>query len=324
MSVTKRAEFKEGNHAADMYRLSDMLSYYFLLALVKGLSYLPFRLLYALSDLLFFPFYFLIRYRRKIVRRNLTESFPDRSTDEIIRIEKRFYHFFIDMALESCKLISISPEEMRKRLRFVNIELANDMLRAGKSVSLFLGHYGNWEWISSMGLWLYKDATGVQIYHKLRNQSTDRIMKRLRERMGNICVEMHKTARFMANAATAPQPYIIGFIADQSPKRREAKHFVPFLNHTIPILTGTEKATKHYGYEALFINMKRVRRGYYECELTYLHPRPTSLPDFELTHLYFKRLEKEIRQRPELYLWTHNRFKYATSSGCSKVKFPTD
>ncbi len=291
-----------------------MLYYYILLSLIKILSYIPFRALYVLSDILFFPFYFIIRYRRKIVRKNLTESFPDKSIDEIIRIEKRFYHFFIDMALESCKLISITPEELKRRMKFTNIEVANDILAKGKSVSVFLGHYGNWEWISSIGLWLYKDAAVAQIYHKLRNKSMDKIMRKLRERMGNSSVEMHKTVRFMANTTTDNRPYLIGFIADQSPKRREVKHFIEFLNHNIPVLTGTEKATKHFGYNAVFLSIKRIRRGYYECELAPLHDNPQSLPDFELTSLYFQRLENEILQHPELYLWTHNRFKYAINS----------
>lgn len=297
-----------------------MPCYYILLSLVKILSYLPFRLLYVLSDTLFYPFYFIIRYRRKIVRKNLTESFPDKRLDEIIRIEKKFYHFFIDITLESCKLISISPEKIRQRMKFTNIGIANEMLTDGKSISVFLGHYGNWEWVSSMGLWLYKDAILAQVYHKLRNKPMDKIMKRLRERMGNTCVDMYKTVRFIANAAKTDKPCAIGFIADQSPKKREVKHFIRFLNHKIPVLTGTEKVTKHYGYKALFISMKRVKRGYYECELTSLHDNPESLPDFELTNLYYQRLEQEIRRHPEFYLWTHNRFKHAISSGNRQAK----
>ena len=288
--------------------------YYILLFLVRVLSYMPFGMLYGLSDILFFPFYFIIRYRRKIVRKNLTESFPDKGIDEITRIEKNFYHFFIDMVLESCKLISITPEELRQRMKFTNIKTADEMLADGKSISVFLGHYGNWEWITSIKLWLYKDIAVAQIYRRLRNKAMDKIMKKLRERTGNKCVEMHKTVRFMANAAKN-RPYMIGFIADQSPKRREVKHFIQFLNHKVPVLTGTEKATKHYDHNALFISMRRVRRGYYECELISLHDNPKSLPDFELTDLYFQRLEHEILQHPELYLWTHNRFKYAISSG---------
>lgn len=304
--------------------MKHTLFYYALLSLVKTLSYMPFRMLYALSDLLFFPFYFIIRYRRKIVRKNLTESFPDKNIDEIIRIEKKFYHFFLDMVFESCKLMSMTPEEIRGRMKFTNIEIANEMLREGKSVSLFLGHYGNWEWISSMSLWLHKNAVQAQIYHKLRNKSMDKIMRMLRERMGATCVEMYKTIRFMADGEKSGKPYIIGFIADQSPKKREVKDFIQFLNHTVPVLTGTEKATKHFGYNAMFVSVKKIKRGYYECVLSSLHDNPQSLPNFELTNLYFRRLEQEIMQHPELYLWTHNRFKHAISSGNRQAQHSTN
>lgn len=300
---------KISRSATSGFSAFDVIRYYVLLAIVKTLSHIPFRALYVLSDALFYPFYFIIRYRRKIVRKNLTESFPDKSHDEIVRIEKKFYHFFVDMFLETCKLVSISPREMKRHMKFTNAELANDLIHRGKSASFFLGHYGNWEWISSIGLWLSDDAIKAQIYHKLSNRTMDRLMKILRERAGVTCVEMHRTVRFMADAAREGRPCLIGFIADQAPRRKDAKYFIPFLNHDTAVLTGTEKATKHYGYEALFISTKRVKRGYYECELTPLHDNPGTLPNFELTDLYYQRLELEIRRCPEMYLWTHNRFR---------------
>ncbi len=300
---------------ATTFSLFGKLRYYALYALVKCLSYIPFRVLYVLSDILFFPFYFIIRYRRKIVRKNLTTSFPDKDIDEIVKIEKKFYHFFIDMALESCKLISISPEELKRRMTFPNIEVANKILAKGGSVAVFLGHYGNWEWISSIGLWLHEGTVVAQIYRELRNASMDKMMKTLRGRTGNSSVEMRKTVRYMASSAADNKPHLIGFIADQSPRKREAKHFLHFLNHDIPVLTGTEKATKHFDYYPVFLSMKRVRRGYYVCELTPLHEAAQTLPDFELTSLYFQQLEDEILQHPELYLWSHNRFKHAKNSG---------
>ncbi len=313
MSVIDKSKLKNRTDATSLFSF-NMLCYYVLLSLVKILSYIPFKILYVLSDLFFFPFYYILRYRRKIVRKNLTESFPDKNIDEIIRIEKKFYHFFIDTILESCKLISISPEEIRKRMKFTNADDVNKMLAKGKSVSAFIGHYGNWEWISSCNSWFYKDAVVVQIYHKLRNVPMDKLIRKLRERMGNISVEMYQTVRFIAHVATDNRPYLIGFIADQSPKKKEVKHFIRFLNHEVPVLIGTEKVTKHYDFGAVFLSMKRVRRGYYECEFTPLHDNPKSLPDFELTNLYFRRLEEEIRKHPEYYLWTHNRFKHAKKS----------
>lgn len=272
---------------------------------------MPFPVLYALSDMLFPPVYYLVRYRRKVVRRNLTESFPDKSPDEIRKIEKKFYHHMIDTFLETSKLASLSPEEMSRHMKFINVDEVNDILKTGKSLSVYIGHFGNWEWVSASGIWLNTYSDCLQIYHKLADKQMDAFMMKLRERFGNKCVEMRHTVRYVAAASKNPKPLIIGFIADHSPKRRDAKHYLRFLNHDVPVLTGTEKLTKHFGYGAMFLSVKKVKRGYYEAEFQMLHENPESLPDFGLTSLYFKRLEQEIHERPELYLWSHNRFKYA-------------
>lgn len=287
------------------------MMYYLLRFFLKLLSYIPFCVLYVFSDGLFYLLYYGTGYRRKTVRQNLTESFPGRSLPEVRRIEKKFYRFFADMIVESCKLASVSPEEIRRRMKFTNAEAVNRLLRQGKSVSVYLGHYGNWEWVSSMPLWLEKGVTGAQIYHKLRNKDMERLMLHIRERMGAVSVDMHKTSRYITGLVNNRQVCVVGFIADQSPRKQEARHFLPFLNHKTPVLTGTEKITKHYGFEAFYLDVKRVRRGYYEAEFMRLHDNPRALPDFELTTLYFRRLEQAILHRPELYLWTHNRFKHA-------------
>ena len=288
--------------------------YHLLRFLLKLLSYIPFRVLYILSDGLFCLLYYLVGYRRKVVRQNLTESFPEKSLPEIRRIEKKFYRFFADMILESCKLASVSPEEIRRRMKFTNVEAVNSMLKQGKSVSVYLGHYGNWEWVSSMPLWLENGVTGAQIYHKLRNKDMERLMLHIRGRMGAVSVDMHKTSRYITGLVNSRQVCVVGFIADQSPRWQEARHFLPFLHHKTPVLTGTEKITKHYGFEAFYLDVKRLRRGYYEAEFTQLRGNPRALPDFELTTLYFRRLEQAILRQPELYLWTHNRFKHAERS----------
>jgi len=287
------------------------MMYHLLSFFVRFLSYIPFGILYFLSDCMFYVVYYLIRYRRHIVRKNLTESFPEKSEQEIKKIEKQFYHFFTDNVLESCKLTTISKEEMRRRMRFVNMEDVNAVLRDGKSVSLYLGHYANWEWISSIPLHMEKGVVGAQIYHKLRNEKMDRLILRNRERMGAVCVEMRKTARYINELVKDNKISLTGYIADQSPKKREAHHFINFLNHTVPVLVGTEKITKHYGFDAWFISIERIKRGNYEVKFVRMHENPKSLPDFELTSIYFQMLEQEIRKHPELYLWTHRRFKYA-------------
>lgn len=312
MSATGKTQPESGDGKATfLSSLSSQVCYYAILWAVKIISYIPFKALYALSDALFYPLYHIARYRRKIVRKNLVESFPDKGTGEIVRIEKGFYHFFVDTILESCKLMSITPQEMMRRLKFTNVELVNDKLAAGKSVAIFMGHYGNWEWVSTMPLWLYPGAVPAQIYRKLRNGPAERVIMKLRGQMGAVSVEMRDTVRFMARGASGGRPHIIGFIADQTPRKMEVKHFFHFLNRSVPALTGTEKTAKHFGYEVVFLSVRRVRRGYYECEFSTLHDNPRAVPDFELTSLYYQRLEQEIKREPELYLWTHKRFKYA-------------
>ncbi len=285
--------------------------YYLLYSIIRILSHIPFRVMYFISDCLFYLVYYVFRYRRRIVRKNLTESFTSKSEKEIIKIEKQFYHFFVDMILESVKLASASKDEIKRRMSFKNIEEVNETLKQGKSISLYLGHYANWEWCSSIPLHLESDVTSAQIYHKLSNQNMDRLMLCIRERMGAVCVDMRKTARYATELVANRKVCIIGFIADQSPKKVESHHFLHFLNHNTPVLTGTEKITKHYGFEAFFLNVKRVKRGYYEAEFIKLHDNPQSLPDYELTSLYYRMLEKCINTHPELYLWSHNRFRNA-------------
>ena len=289
--------------------------YHLLSFFLKFLSYTPFCVLYVLSDCLFYLLYYVVRYRRRIVRKNLTESFPEKSEQEIIQIEKKFSQYFTDQVLESCKMATISSEEMSKRMKFTNIEDANAVLRSGKTISLYMGHYGNWEWVSSIPLCLEPNVVAVQIYHKLRNENMDRFLLYHRERMGAISVEMRKTARYITQLKTANKVSIIGFIAAQSPRKRDARHFFPFLNHQTPVLTGTEKIIKHYGFEAWFLDMKRVKRGFYEARLIRMHDAPQSLPDFELTTINYQMLEQMIKERPDLYLWTHYRFKHAKGLG---------
>lgn len=287
------------------------MTYHLLHIFLKLLSLLPWCILYALSDVFFYLLYYLVRYRRKIVRKNIIESFPEKDFSEIERIEKHFYRFFSDMILESCKMLTISSMEISQRMKFRNVEEVNTMLRKGRSIAIYLGHYGNWEWVSSMPLCLEKDMMAAQIYRKLSNKNVDRLMLKIRSRMGATCVEMRKTARFVNEIIGKREVCIIGFIADQAPKKRDTHHLLQFLNHKTPVQTGTEKVIKYYGFCAYFLDVRRIKRGCYEAEFIKMHEAPQALPDFELTDLYFKFLEKMIQRQPELYLWTHNRFRNA-------------
>lgn len=291
------------------------MAYYLYSFFLKLLSSIPFRILYVISDCLFYLIYYVARYRRKVVWKNLAESFPGKDLKEIKSIEKKFYRFFTDNLLESCKMTTISQEEIKRRMKFNNMDAFNDDLKAGKSISLYLGHFGNWEWCSSIPLHFIDGITSAQIYHQLRNKNMDRLILRNRERMGATCIEMRKTARYINEQVKEHRVCVTGFIADQSPRMKDVRYFLPFLNHQVPVLVGTEKLTKHYDFAAWFVRVKRVRRGFYEADVIRMHEDPKTLPDYELTGIYFRMLEEAIQAQPELYLWSHRRFKHAKKQG---------
>lgn len=287
------------------------MTYHLLRFSLKMISHIPFRILYTFSGGLYFFIYHILKYRRKIAHKNISESFPEKNAVEILEIEKNFYRFFTDNILEICKMGSMSAQEMEKRMKFTNIEDVNEVLRQGKSVALFLGHYANWEWISSIPLHLDPIATGAQIYHKLSNPDFDKIMLENRAAHGAVNVEMRKTARYMNEMAVNGQVSIIGFIADQAPRKKDIHYYIPFLNHKTPVLTGTEKIVKHFGYDTWFVKPKMIVKGYYEVEFIHMRDNTKHIPDYELTDLYYNLLEETIKQHPELYLWTHKRFRAA-------------
>ena len=293
------------------------MSYYLLRWAWRLLSFIPLRVMYVLSDAVFYPVYYLVRYRRKVARKNLMESFPEKSEQEIAAIEKRFYRFFVDMLFEMCKLMSFSKKEMAEHMVFTNMEILNAVLQQGKSVSLYMSHYGNWEWVSSLALHTpgERGVTMGQIYKKLHNAAVNKLLLCNRERMGGLCVEMNQTLRWIDAQVKTHTATITCYVADQSPRKSQIQHYVPFLHHTTPAFIGAEKITKRYGFEAWYLDVRRIKRGRYEAAFVRLHERPQSLPNFELTDIYYRHLEQTILRQPELYLWTHKRFKHAQKIG---------
>jgi KDO2-lipid IV(A) lauroyltransferase len=287
------------------------ITYYIAYALWYLLSLLPLWLLYFVSDLLFFPTYYLARYRRKIVRRNLTGSFPEKDLKEIVRIEKRFYHFFCDYIVETIKLFSMSEEQMKRRMVFKEVDhIVSAMEKEDKNFCfVYLGHYCNWEWIASLPYWCPDDVKCGQIYHPLYNKAFDRLFLRLRNQFGGECIAMKETLRRIIEMKRAKQKCIIGFISDQAPKWNSIHHWCDFLHRETPVFIGTERIGKQVDALIYYADVKRTRRGYYLCEFKPLTHRPKEVPDYELTDRFTHLLEEMIKERPDFWLWSHKRWK---------------
>ena len=273
------------------------------------LSLLPLRVLYVISDLLFLLLFYVLRYRRRTVWVNIVTSFPEREPEDHKQIERSFYHWFCDYLVETIKLLNISREEMKRRLVFKGTELVDQCAGEGQSCAVYLGHYCNWEWITSLPLWVTEKAQCGQIYHPLENHDFDRLELRVRQRFGAVCIPMESSLRHILEYNRQGKPVVIGYIADQAPFWWNIHHWCQFLSHDTAVLSGTERIARKLGHTVFYLEVTRPRRGYYEAEFKLITREPKEMGEFEITDAYFRMLEQSIRRHPEFWLWTHDRWK---------------
>lgn len=283
-------------------------AYHAIYAVCCLVSLLPLRVLYCLSDVLFFIVYHVVKYRRPLVRKNLTDSFPDKTAEWVAGVERAFYAWLCDYFVETLKLLTISKRQISRRMRFVGHEQLSERLRQGKTCSLYLGHYCNWEWITSLPL-LVDEGICSQIYHPLENRGIDMLFQRLRSRFGCTNIEMDNSFRTIVTWKKQQRPNIVGYIADQVPGLHNVHCWVDFLNHDTPVFTGAEKITMLTGAEVFYADIERPRRGYYVCTFKHMPLPPGGYVKFHYTRLYFCMLEDSIRRAPQYWLWSHNRWK---------------
>ena len=283
-----------------------------LINILRACSRLPLQLLYLISDLCCPVVYFVVRYRRKVVRKNLVTSFPDASPKRIRQIERRFYRFFCDYAFETLKLLTVSREEIMRRMSFEGIEDLERDLKDHPFVFVYLGHYGNWEWISTLPAWMKNPETHcAQLYRPLNDRLFDSLFNDLRTRFGAENIPKYDAMRRVLNMRRQGERSIIGFISDQAPGEINTHDWTNFLNHDTPVLTGTERIAKKVNAAVYFADVTRPHRGYYRCMMRRMTDRPQDFPDYKLTEAYMKELEDMIRRAPHLWLWSHNRWKHA-------------
>lgn len=283
--------------------------YYIVFAFWFLSSLLPLRLLYLFSDLLYYPLYYVVRYRRKVVRSNLVSSFPEKSMKEIIEIEKGFYSFFCDYTVETVKLFSMSKKEMQKRMTFEGTELVTDAFDAGRSCSCYLGHYCNWEWVSSLPIHLGRPEICGQVYHPLENAAFDKLFLHLRSRFGAKSITMNDTFRTVIGWKKNKTLNIVGYISDQVPSYESIHYFADFLHHDTPVFTGTERISKITDSTVVYLDISRPKRGHYVCRFVKIADSLNDHPMFYATEQYFRLLEQTIRRAPQYWLWSHNRWK---------------
>ncbi len=284
------------------------LLYFLLYPLLWLTSILPMWLLYFKSTCLYIITYYIIGYRKKVVKNNLKLVFPHRSSEEINRITKGFYKHLCDVIFETIKSLTISEKEISKRFQFENLELLEELKAKGKSTLLMSGHYANWEW---MGILNKKTSYKCYaVYKKLDNPYFDALVKGTRERFGGNIVSNKKIVPQLFKESKRNVETVTLILSDQTPKRNAYKHRDTFMGIDVPVFTGTEEIAKRLDFAAVYLKVKKVKRGYYKTSFELLAENPKELPDFEITRMFLTEIEKQIQEEPKYYLWSHKRWKH--------------
>lgn len=272
------------------------------------ISKLPFRVFYLVSDCVYALVYYVIGYRKKIVRHNIAIALPHLSEKERLEIEKKFYHHLCDMFLEMIKTMAISQKEMEKRFVFTNLELYQELEKKGKSIALICAHYASYEWAISMNYHITFEGFGI--YKKLSNKYFDKLVKDIRSKFKATLINTRETIPTIEKNARTNHLGVYGFASDQSPQVGKASHWTEFMGIKVPIHTGAEMLAKRFDMNVIFLKNKKVKRGYYEATFELMFDNPKEVPDYQISDEFLRRVEKQIHEAPEFYLWTHKRWKH--------------
>ncbi|MFW6327810.1 MAG: lysophospholipid acyltransferase family protein [Bacteroidota bacterium] len=283
-------------------------SFHVFYVIVWLLGWLPWYLLYLFADGIYLLVFYVIGYRKKVVLQNLSNAFPEKDDDEILTIRKKFYRHFCDLIVEIIKTIHLSAEDLEKRVSFQNTEVFQELRKKGKHAICVIGHYGNWEWIATFEHYLpgFKNMT---IYKTLTNRWFDKFMYDQRAKLGVEPVPMGQILRKIIAYDQQGELTATGFISDQCPPQKDIQYWTQFLNQDTPMYMGIEKIAGKFNMGVVFLYVEKPSRGHYVYHVKLLADEVGHMEPTQITEMHTKALEDMIRKRPELWLWTHRRWK---------------
>ncbi|GLU44685.1 lysophospholipid acyltransferase family protein [Allomuricauda sp. NBRC 101325] len=286
----------------------QLVVYILVYPLLWLISRLPFKVIYFISDGVYALLYYVIGYRKKVVRNNLELVFPEKSIKERLAIEKKFYKHMCDMFLEMIKTMGISKKEIQKRFTVTNIEVLHDLEDKGINTMLMLPHYASWEWVLSLNLQI--KSKGYGIYQKIQNKYFDKMVRDIRSKFNTQLISTKESRKILKAANESKELTMVGIISDQSPMVGRAKYWTEFMGIMVPAHVGGEEICKHNNFVPVYLKVKKLKRGYYQGTFKVLFDDPTVVPDYKITDAFLQETEKSILEAPEYYFWTHKRWKH--------------
>lgn len=282
--------------------------YYIFFGINWLITLLPLRVMYIFSDFLFLILYYLPGYRKKVVRTNLKNSFPEKTDEEIRKIEIKFYKHLADLFIEILKLRNMSKASQDKTYTFSNTKVFDKFREEKRDTIGVLGHYNNWEWPTYLGQ--QTNYLSIVIYKPLKNKYFNEFMNGQRSKDGLKLAPTSMIIKDIINYRKQKINTFSIFIADQTPPGLETDHWTTFLNQDTPFFTGAGKIATKYDMPVIFMNVQKIKRGHYNMDFEVLFEHTAGIEEKDIIERYVRRLEDQIKEKPEFWLWSHKRWKH--------------
>jgi KDO2-lipid IV(A) lauroyltransferase len=249
-----------------------------------------------------------VRYRRKVVSENLRNSFPEKTEKERRIISRKFYRFLCDVAIETVKVSNMDTPQLRRRIKYSNPEIFDELYRKGKQIFIVTGHYGNWEWLATLENTVpYHHAT---LYKALENKVFDKFLYDMRTKYGTDAITTDDALMAINQYRFEKRLTALCFLSDQSPPRNAIHYWTTFLNQETPVYTGVETLAKRNKAAVVYYEIRRVKRGYYEVDVTLIAENAAETFNMGITNQHVRLLEETICRNPQYWLWSHRRWKH--------------
>lgn len=281
-----------------------------ILGSLKAIARLPLGVLYGVSDFITFIFRHVLHYRKKVIEDNLRACFPEKSEEEIQKIKNGFYSHLADLIMESIKLLHISDKELDRRIEVRGAEMVDECAATNTPVMLYLGHYGNWEWVQDISRFYKGDIESYYVYKPLRDPGSNHIFATLRHRFDAEGLEQKGVARALLRFRAEKKNFIVGFIADQRPNREHSPGLTTFFGRPTDFFIAAEPLGDRLKARHIYLDVEKTGRGSYRFTFKPIIPTDTET-DNPVTKEYFKMLEATIRRQPPYWLWSHKRWLYS-------------
>ncbi|PIE50717.1 MAG: lipid A biosynthesis acyltransferase [Flavobacteriales bacterium] len=278
----------------------------FVFYIILLISKLPMKVLYVVSDIIFYTNEYIIGYRKKVVKENIRNSFPDKSAEEIDSISTQFFRNFCDYLVEMIKSFTITSDELHIRVQHINQDIFKEVKEEGKNVILLAGHVFNWEWMNAFSMKI-PQKKAHPVYRIMQNQFWEKKIKLIRNKYGNESLEAKQVIRhILKNQNNGDACYM--FVADQTPNVVE--YGINFLHQRTPVFIGYDKLATKLDLGFIYCDIKKVKRGYYQVNYYRIYPENEKFEEFEIVKKFHQSLEKTLAKNPANYLWSHRKWKY--------------